>query len=166
MNPGGSVKDRIARAIVDDAEARDVLRPGMTLIEATAGNTGVGLAPVAGGRRRRAGLRHTGEDVRRQSRRALASLGARHHSERSTIEAGQLPQTERMAAEHGSSSRLRVMSARSWQVPVSGAVSAERPGLEHHLLGHNSWRWARSPENFSGGRDSFWSSGRRRKPPS
>lgn len=47
MNPGGSVKDRIALAIVDDAEARGVLRRGMTLVEATAGNTGVGLALVA-----------------------------------------------------------------------------------------------------------------------
>jgi cysteine synthase len=47
MNPGGSVKDRIAKAIVDDAEARGVLRRGMTLVEATAGNTGMGLALVA-----------------------------------------------------------------------------------------------------------------------
>lgn len=47
MNPGGSIKDRLAKAIVDDAEARGVLRPGMTIIEATAGNTGVGLALVA-----------------------------------------------------------------------------------------------------------------------
>lgn len=47
LNPGGSVKDRIALAIVDDAERRDVLRPGDTLIEATAGNTGLGLAIVA-----------------------------------------------------------------------------------------------------------------------
>jgi cysteine synthase len=47
LNPGGSVKDRIALAIVDDAEERGVLRPGMTLVEATAGNTGVGLALVA-----------------------------------------------------------------------------------------------------------------------
>src|SRR5581483_9598404 len=47
MNPGGSVKDRIARTIVDDAEARGVLSPGATLIEATAGNTGMGLALVA-----------------------------------------------------------------------------------------------------------------------
>ncbi|MFQ3651849.1 MAG: cysteine synthase family protein [Gemmataceae bacterium] len=50
LNPGGSVKDRIARAIVLDAEARGVLRPGMTLIEATAGNTGFGLALVAASR--------------------------------------------------------------------------------------------------------------------
>ena len=42
LNPGGSIKDRIAVAIVEDAEEREVLHPGMTLIEATAGNTGVG----------------------------------------------------------------------------------------------------------------------------
>src|SRR5271169_6308742 len=47
LNPGGSVKDRIAVAIVDDAERRGVLRPGATLVEATAGNTGLGLALVA-----------------------------------------------------------------------------------------------------------------------
>jgi cysteine synthase len=47
LNPGGSVKDRIAVAIVDDAEQRGVLQPGGTLIEATAGNTGMGLALVA-----------------------------------------------------------------------------------------------------------------------
>ncbi len=47
LNPGGSVKDRIALAIVDDAEERGALAPGGTLIEATAGNTGIGLALVA-----------------------------------------------------------------------------------------------------------------------
>lgn len=47
MNPGGSVKDRIAVAIVADAERRGVLAPGGTLVEATAGNTGIGLAIVA-----------------------------------------------------------------------------------------------------------------------
>ena len=50
LNPGGSVKDRIAVAIVADAEARGVLQPGMTLVEATAGNTRVGLALVAAAR--------------------------------------------------------------------------------------------------------------------
>ncbi len=44
LNPGGSVKDRAALGIVLDAEARGALRPGMTIVEATAGNTGVGLA--------------------------------------------------------------------------------------------------------------------------
>ena len=50
MNPGGSVKDRTARAIVLDAEARGLLKPGSTMIEGTAGNTGVGLALIASAR--------------------------------------------------------------------------------------------------------------------
>ncbi|MDP6959030.1 MAG: pyridoxal-phosphate dependent enzyme [Planctomycetota bacterium] len=47
LNPGGSVKDRIAISMVDDAEKRGVLRPGGTIIEGTSGNTGFGLALVA-----------------------------------------------------------------------------------------------------------------------
>ncbi len=47
LNPGGSVKDRAARAIVDDAEAREALQPGGTIVEGTAGNTGIALALVA-----------------------------------------------------------------------------------------------------------------------
>ena len=47
MNPGGSVKDRAAKAIVLDAEARGLLRPGGVIVEGTAGNTGIGLALVA-----------------------------------------------------------------------------------------------------------------------
>src|SRR5437588_1904389 len=47
MNPGGSVKDRVALAMIADAERRGALQPGGTIIEATAGNTGVGLAMVA-----------------------------------------------------------------------------------------------------------------------
>ena len=46
-NPGGSIKDRIARAMVEDAERRGVLAPGGTIIEPTSGNTGIGLALVA-----------------------------------------------------------------------------------------------------------------------
>ena len=46
LNPGGSVKDRAALGIVLDAERRGVLRPGGTIVEATAGNTGVGLALI------------------------------------------------------------------------------------------------------------------------
>ena len=46
-NPGGSIKDRIALAMVEDAEARGELKPGATIIEPTSGNTGVGLALVA-----------------------------------------------------------------------------------------------------------------------
>ena len=47
VNPGGSAKDRVALAMIDDAEARGVLTPGATIIEPTSGNTGIGLALVA-----------------------------------------------------------------------------------------------------------------------
>jgi cysteine synthase A len=50
MNPGGSVKDRAALSIVQDAEARGVLRPGGVIVEGTAGNTGIGLCVVANAR--------------------------------------------------------------------------------------------------------------------
>ncbi len=103
MNPGGSVKDRIATAIVDDAEARGVLHSGMTLIEATAGNTGVGLALVAAARGY--GLVCVmPEKMSVDKRVALASLGARV-----VITPNAPPSSpdnfrnvaERMAAEHG-----------------------------------------------------------------
>lgn len=76
LNPGGSIKDRIALAIVEDAEQRGVLRPGMTLIEATAGNTGVGLALVAASRGY--GLVCVmPEKMSVDKRASLAALGAR-----------------------------------------------------------------------------------------
>lgn len=50
FNPAGSVKDRAAKAMLDDAEARGILKPGAVIIEPTSGNTGIGLASVAAAR--------------------------------------------------------------------------------------------------------------------
>lgn len=50
FNPAGSVKDRVARAMLDDAESKGLLKPGAVIIEPTSGNTGIGLAAVASSR--------------------------------------------------------------------------------------------------------------------
>lgn len=70
-NPGGSAKDRVARAMVDDAERSGRLAPGGTIIEPTSGNTGVGLAMVAAARGYRLIL--TMPDTMSVERRALAA---------------------------------------------------------------------------------------------
>lgn len=76
LNPGGSVKDRIALAIVDDGERRGVIRPGATLVEATAGNTGMGLALIAAVRGYRL-VCVMPEKMSIDKRTALAALGAK-----------------------------------------------------------------------------------------
>jgi cysteine synthase A len=75
LNPGGSVKDRIAVAMVEAAERDGRLRPGATLVEPTSGNTGIGLAMVAAARGYRLILTMP-EDMSQERRQLLARFGA------------------------------------------------------------------------------------------
>ena len=75
QNPGGSVKDRIALAMVEDAERRGVLKPGATIVEPTSGNTGIGLAMVAAVKGYRLILTMP-DDMSVERQRLLARFGA------------------------------------------------------------------------------------------
>ena len=78
LNPGGSVKDRIAVAMVEDAEQRGILKPGSTLVEPTSGNTGIGLAMVCAVRGYRLILTLP-DDMSQERQRLLSRYGAEIH---------------------------------------------------------------------------------------
>ena len=75
FNPLGSVKDRLALGVIEDAESTGKLKPGQTVIEATSGNTGIGLAMVCAPERVSAGGHHGG-DLQRRAAQADALSGS------------------------------------------------------------------------------------------
>ncbi|HZU82804.1 MAG TPA: cysteine synthase A [Polyangiaceae bacterium] len=106
-NPTGSVKDRIAVAMVDDAERRGLLKPGATIVEATSGNTGIGLAFVAAARGYRLMLTMP-ETMSHERKALLAFLGAE------------------VVLTPGSLMREAVERARRLLTEVAGAVSLDQ----------------------------------------
>ena len=126
-NPGGSAKDRVARAMVDDAERTGRLSPGGTIIEPTSGNTGVGLAMVAAARGYRLVL--TMPDTMSVERRALAAAyGA-------TIEL--TPGTEGMA---GAVARAEELAAATPNSIIAGQFdNPANPRAHYETTGPEIW---------------------------
>ncbi|MEG3157137.1 cysteine synthase A [Lysobacter zhanggongensis] len=124
FNPGGSVKDRLALAIILDAEARGALKPGDTVVEATSGNTGVALAMVCAARGYRFVAVMT-ETFSIERRKLMRAYGARviltAAAERGT---GMVRKAEELAARHG------WFLARQFQNPANPAYHRNTTGAE------------------------------------
>jgi cysteine synthase A len=140
FNPLGSVKDRLALAIIDDAERRGAIKPGQTVIEATSGNTGIALAMVcaAKGYPFVATMVETFSVERRKIMRALgAKVLLTPAAERGT---GMVRRAEELAALHG------WFLARQFQNPANPAFHRQTTGPE--IL-----------KDFAGRRLDFWVTG-------
>ena len=102
FNPGGSVKDRIALAMVEDAEKKGLLKPGSTIIEPTSGNTGIGLALVGAVKGYNV-LLVMSENMSAERRMILESLGAKAELSRAEFGMeGTIQRAEEMQAENPS----------------------------------------------------------------
>ncbi len=140
FNPGSSVKDRLALAIIDDAERHGLLRPGQTVVEATSGNTGIALAMVCAAR----GYPFVATMVETFSierRKIMRAFGARviltPAAERGT---GMVRKAEELARQHG------WFLARQFQNPANPAFHRQTTGPE--IL-----------KDFAGRRLDFWVTG-------
>ena len=124
FNPGGSVKDRLAIAIIDDAEQRGLLKPGQTVVEATSGNTGIALAMVCASRGYSfvAVMAESFSVERRQIMRAYgAKVVLTPAAERGT---GMVRKAEELAKQHG------WFLARQFENPANPAYHRQTTGPE------------------------------------
>lgn len=100
FNPGGSVKDRIALAMIEDAEKKGLLKPGATIIEPTSGNTGIGLALVGAIKGYKVILVMS-ENMSMERRMLLESFGAKTELSRAEFGMqGTIERAEELLAEH------------------------------------------------------------------
>ena len=125
FNPGGSVKDRIAKAMVEDAEHRGILEPGSTIIEATSGNTGIGLAMVGAVKGYQVILVMS-ENMSAERRMILESFGAK--TELSRAEFGMEGTIER--AEELSAQNPDYFMPQQFNNPANPAIHRETTGPE------------------------------------
>ncbi len=101
FNPGGSVKDRLALGVIEDAERRGALKPGQTVVEATSGNTGIGLAVVCA-RKGYPLVVTMAENFSVERRKLMRFLGAKVVLTPAAQKgSGMLQKAEELAAEHG-----------------------------------------------------------------
>lgn len=128
FNPGGSVKDRIALSMIEDAEARGVLTPGATIIEPTSGNTGVGLAWVGTSRGYRVVLTMP-DTMSLERRRLLQAYGA---------ELVLTPGAEGMKGAIRRAEELRL--ATPGAVTLGQFVNPANPAIHERTTGEEIWQ--------------------------
>ncbi|MBQ3711042.1 MAG: cysteine synthase A [Bacteroidales bacterium] len=127
FNPGGSVKDRIALAMIEDAEAKGILKPGATIIEPTSGNTGVGLAWVGTSKGYKVILTMP-ETMSQERRSLLKALGA------------QLELTPGAEGMKGAIARAEQLKASTPGAVILGQfVNPANPAVHERTTGEEIW---------------------------